>query len=786
MDALTHTQFVFPQLTRKYEGKVRDVYTIADQYLVMIATDRISAFDVVLPMGIPYKGQVLNQIASLFLDATADIVPNWKIAAPDPMVTVGHCCAPFPVEMIVRGYLCGSAWRAYKAGARTICHVPIPDGMVENQAFDTPIITPTTKAEQGAHDQDISREEIIGQGLVSEEDYTLLEQYALALFQRGTERAADRGLILVDTKYEFGKKGERIYLIDEIHTPDSSRYFYKEGYSERLHAGEPQRQLSKEFVREWLMENGFSGQPSQTVPEMTPDIVTSISERYIELYGHITGLPFTKFPYDDALLARIEHNTLNMLARLIWINWHMRRFFISTLLILCFALSAKAQTPRYYIEHRVRWMENIYTIAKKYKADPNVILEYNGITANLVRRGLILRIPVVSEEIPPIEPIDNVALSDSLNLLKQKELHYYDCLGYQSSPHTEHRVSLILPFQSDETGPNNPFLEFYNGLLMAILDLKEEGMTLHLSSYDSGRLSGLPALVQSGALRDPEIVIGPVFAQDLFAVANYMEGQNVKIISPLDRQTEEAAWSNPNFFQVNPSLYNQQANLIQCLPDHSGTVYLFYDESGADQELVQITKDILVENHIFYREFIHKIAKDQDITGQLAQMLTPNQNNHIIVASTDEAFVSDLLRSLYLVHSRRNCPVTLYGNAQWRVFENVDLINYYHNMNLHLSVTNYVDYQNIEVKRFLARYRALFLAEPSNYAYHGYDVGYYFLRALYTHGPTFEYCIEQGVIPATPLQSNFRFQKVGPSGGFINTGTRIIRYLPDFRIEILR
>ena len=317
MDALTHTQFVFPQLSRKYEGKVRDVYTIADQFLVMVATDRISAFDVVLPKGIPYKGQVLNQIASHFLDITSDIVPNWKIAAPDPVVTVGRYCTPFPVEMIVRGYLCGSAWRAYKAGARTICNVPIPDGMRENQPFDTPIVTPTTKAEQGAHDQDISREEIIGKGLVSEGDYTLLEQYALALFQRGTESAAHRGLILVDTKYEFGKKGGQIYLIDEIHTPDSSRYFYKEGYQARFDAGEPQRQLSKEFVREWLMENGFYGAPGQIVPEMTPDIVQSISDRYIELYEHITGLTFVKAPYNDTLLERIEHNIFNMLARLV-------------------------------------------------------------------------------------------------------------------------------------------------------------------------------------------------------------------------------------------------------------------------------------------------------------------------------------------------------------------------------------------------------------------------------------------------------------------------------------
>jgi len=316
MDALIQTRFDFPKLTKKYEGKVRDVYTIADQFLVMITTDRISAFDVVLPKGIPYKGQVLNQIASRFLDQTSDIVPNWKIASPDPVVTVGHRCEPFPVEMIVRGFLCGSAWRTYKAGARSICGVPIPDGMRENQAFDRPIVTPTTKAEQGDHDQDISREEILSQGLVSEADYTLLEAYSLALFQRGSEMAASRGLILVDTKYEFGKKGENIYLIDEIHTPDSSRYFYSEGYQARFEAGEPQRQLSKEFVREWLMKNGFSGQAGQTVPDMTREVVGSISERYIELYEHITGEAFVKAPYDGALIERIEHNVLNMLARL--------------------------------------------------------------------------------------------------------------------------------------------------------------------------------------------------------------------------------------------------------------------------------------------------------------------------------------------------------------------------------------------------------------------------------------------------------------------------------------
>lgn len=316
MKAITRTEFSFKNQTGKYVGKVRDVYSIGDDYLVMIASDRISAFDVVLPKGIPYKGQVLNQIASRFLDLTQDIVPNWKIASPDPMVTVGHKCASYPVEMIVRAYLTGSSWRAYKAGAREICGVKIPDGMKEHQAFPQPIVTPTTKAEIGEHDADISREEIISKGLVNEAEYNKLEEYALALFARGSKIAAARGLILVDTKYEFGKKGDTIYLIDEIHTPDSSRYFYKESYQELFDKGLAQRQLSKEFVREWLMENNFSGQPGQVVPEMTDEIVNSISERYIELYEHITGVKFEKAQYGDDIFERIETNINNMLARL--------------------------------------------------------------------------------------------------------------------------------------------------------------------------------------------------------------------------------------------------------------------------------------------------------------------------------------------------------------------------------------------------------------------------------------------------------------------------------------
>lgn len=316
MKAITRTEFNFKNQSGKYVGKVRDVYSIGDDYLVMIATDRISAFDVVLPKGIPFKGQVLNQIASKFLDLTSDIVPNWKIASPDPMVTVGHKCISYPVEMIVRGYLTGSSWRAYKAGAREICGVPIPDGMKEHQAFEQPIVTPTTKAELGAHDEDISKEEIIAKGLVTEEEYNKLEEYSLALFKRGGEIAAERGLILVDTKYEFGKKGETIYLIDEIHTPDSSRYFYKESYDSLFAKGEQQRQLSKEFVREWLMDNGFSGKAGQSVPEMTDDIVRSISERYIELFENITGNKFDKAEYSDDIYERIETNINNMLARL--------------------------------------------------------------------------------------------------------------------------------------------------------------------------------------------------------------------------------------------------------------------------------------------------------------------------------------------------------------------------------------------------------------------------------------------------------------------------------------
>lgn len=312
MKALTKTDFNFPGQQSVYHGKVRDVYNINGEKLVMVATDRISAFDVILPKGIPFKGQMLNQIAAKFLDATTDICPNWKLATPDPMVTVGVLCEGFPVEMIVRGYLCGSAWRAYKSGVREICGVRLPEGMKENQKFPEPIITPTTKAEIGEHDADISKEEILAKGLATPEEYALLEKYTLALFQRGTEIAAKRGLILVDTKYEFGKHNGQIYLMDEIHTPDSSRYFYSEGYEARFANGEPQKQLSKEFVREWLMDNGFQGKAGQQVPEMTDEIVKSISDRYIELYEHITGENFVKEDTGD-IAARIETNVTEYL-----------------------------------------------------------------------------------------------------------------------------------------------------------------------------------------------------------------------------------------------------------------------------------------------------------------------------------------------------------------------------------------------------------------------------------------------------------------------------------------
>jgi len=313
MKALTKTDFRFKGQKSVYHGKVRDVYDINDDLLVMVATDRISAFDVILPQGIPYKGQVLNQIAAKFLDITSDICPNWKLATPDPMVTVGLKCEGFRVEMIIRSILTGSAWRAYKEGCRELCGVVLPDGMVENQRFPEPIITPTTKADEG-HDMNISREEIIAQGLVSAEDYAVMEDYTRKLFARGQETAASHGLILVDTKYEFGKRDGKVYLIDEIHTPDSSRYFYSDGYKENLEKGLPQRQLSKEFVRQWLIDHNFMNEPGQTMPEITEEYAASVSDRYIELYEHITGEKFVKTEDEGDLLARIENNVNKYLA----------------------------------------------------------------------------------------------------------------------------------------------------------------------------------------------------------------------------------------------------------------------------------------------------------------------------------------------------------------------------------------------------------------------------------------------------------------------------------------
>ncbi|MCC8117243.1 MAG: phosphoribosylaminoimidazolesuccinocarboxamide synthase [Bacteroidales bacterium] len=314
MKTLTKTDFHFPKQMSVYHGKVRDVYDINDELLVMVATDRISAFDVILPKGIPYKGQVLNQIAAKFLDATADVVPNWKVATPDPMVTVGLKAEGFKVETIIRGYLTGSAWREYAAGCREICGVKLPDGMKENQKFPEPIITPTTKADEG-HDENISREEIIARGIVSEEDYKVMEDYTRKLFEIGTQMAADKGLILVDTKYEFGKREGKVILIDEIHTPDSSRYFYADTYEKLFLEGKPQRQLSKEFVRQWLIEHGFMGKAGQVVPDMSDEFIQSVSDRYIELYEHITGEKFVKAP-EENLDDRIAKNVLDCLTTL--------------------------------------------------------------------------------------------------------------------------------------------------------------------------------------------------------------------------------------------------------------------------------------------------------------------------------------------------------------------------------------------------------------------------------------------------------------------------------------
>ncbi len=311
--ALTNTDLKLPGIKNLYHGKVRDVYTLEGNLLAMVVTDRISAFDVILPEGIPYKGEILNKLAAKNLDATSDIIPNWKIATPDPMVTIGHECEPFKVEMVIRGYITGSAWRTYSSGQHTICGITLPEGLKENQKLDHPIITPTTKANEG-HDEDISKEEIIRTGLVNKDDYEVLERATYALFQRGTELAEEKGLILVDTKYEFGKKDGKIYLIDEIHTPDSSRYFYKDTYEDLFKKGEPQRQLSKEFVRKWLMENGFQGKDGQIIPEMTPAYCDSVTDRYIELYEHLTKEHFEKHSTDD-LHKRIETNVTEWLKK---------------------------------------------------------------------------------------------------------------------------------------------------------------------------------------------------------------------------------------------------------------------------------------------------------------------------------------------------------------------------------------------------------------------------------------------------------------------------------------
>lgn len=314
MKALTKTEFNFPGQVSVYHGKVRDVYNINDDLMVMVATDRISAFDVILPKGIPFKGQVLNQIAASFLDVTADIVPNWKLATPDPMVTVGLKAEGFRVEMIIRGYLTGSAWREYKNGCRELCGVKLPEGMKENERFPEPIITPTTKADEG-HDENISKEEIIAQGIVSREDYEQMEEYTRLLFKRGTEIAAQKGLILVDTKYEFGKRNGKVILIDEIHTPDSSRYFYADGYMDKFLKGEPQKQLSKEFVRQWLIDHNFMNQPGQVMPEITDEYAQSVADRYIELYEHIVGEKFVPADSEEDIAKRIEKNVTTWLAK---------------------------------------------------------------------------------------------------------------------------------------------------------------------------------------------------------------------------------------------------------------------------------------------------------------------------------------------------------------------------------------------------------------------------------------------------------------------------------------
>jgi len=455
---------------------------------------------------------------------------------------------------------------------------------------------------------------------------------------------------------------------------------------------------------------------------------------------------------------------------------HIVKYLVLTCTILTGSCGIMAQTQTKPVEYTVRWMENIYIIAHKYKTDPQAILDYNNLTANQVRRGRVLLIPIGGTDTAPKQ--DSLARDELMDVVVPFNPNH--CTNYLPNPGLSHSVSLMLPLQLTDEQPNSLFLEFYQGFLLATEDLRQNGMGITLKTIDLTAYPNIPALVQTGALQHQELIIGPVHAEDIFALLQNTYGSEVKIVSPLDPRAEQAAETNPRFFQVSPPLYWQQYNLLQYLEPQSGMVWLFSEEGGREQALLAHTKQILAESNILYREYNHKI--NQDITANLTELFRPDVNNQVIVVSSNEAFVSDLLRNLHLVHSSRRRPITLFGNASWRNFD-VDL-DYYHQMRLHLSLTNYIDYERVDLKYFLARYRALFQTEPSNYAYQGYDVGYYFLQALYTRGPHFEDCTE--FIPAQPLQSNFRFQKVDPHGGFINTDSRIIRYLPDYRIEVLR
>ncbi|MCL1973673.1 MAG: hypothetical protein FWG54_02515 [Bacteroidetes bacterium] len=456
----------------------------------------------------------------------------------------------------------------------------------------------------------------------------------------------------------------------------------------------------------------------------------------------------------------------------------MVKYVVLACIILLGSCGVTAQVKP--TEHTVRWMENIYIIAKKYNLDPQIILDYNKLSAQQVKRGMVLLIPP--------QGIDRTLQQDSLVQREFVEVatpfNPNDCSNYLPYPGINHAVSLILPFQLSREEPDSRFLEFYQGLLLATEDLKQEGMGITLSSYDLAAYPNMHTLVQSGALQNEALILGPVYAQDLIALLQDTYGSEVKIVSPLDPQAEHVSETNPRFFQVNPSLYWQQYNLLQYLEPQLGEVWLFSEEgaTGTDRELLLLTKQILTESSIPFREYSHKVLKDKNIANDIAPLFTPYTHNQVIVVSSNEGFVSDLLRNLYIVHSSQQRPITLFGNAVWRNFDNVDL-DYYHQMHLHLSLSYYVDYERPELKKFLARYRALYQAEPSAYAYHGYDVGLFFLRALYTKGPHFEECIEY--VHTQPLQSSFRFQKTNPFGGFINTDSRVIRYLPDYRIEVL-